>query len=109
MTDFELNEQCARRLGWMEAKSNLGWLKPLTPTSDTLTIQQLPNYVGDIGAAWEIVRELQKQGKKISIHAWPDYTYTVYIRDGNGEEIEAVTAPRAIVMAFLELQEGKTE
>lgn len=93
MTDQEINEAVARKLGWAPVP---------------LSIEQvIPDYCHYIEAAWEIVEFMRKNGRDFNMSvdeggfaiAWQ---YDEYIADAD-------TAPMAICLAFLKLQEGKNE
>lgn len=104
MTDPELNELVARRLGWKPAKmceyttntpENYAYYPDPNRTDEPVP---LPNFVGDIGAAFEILNKREQGWALVFNRYTKDYTCTF-----NSVEATADTAPRAICLAFLKL------
>lgn len=119
MTDSEINEAVARKLGWTKCEHStmengkivpaFGWVKP-NPIKPHYH-EGLPDYCHSIQAAWEIVEGLASRDDW-----WVALRYKPRIKIGNGgkwnfiivdsknnaqiEEI-ADTAPKAICLAFL--------
>jgi hypothetical protein len=114
MTDQELNEAVARKLGWVklviphDAKhhTDFRWLGPDKKTHETFPLP----YSTDIAAAWEIVEWFQKSPDR---RGWPvlnlDDTGWIFqtVDSAIGVYAEANTAPRAICKAFLGLDTAK--
>lgn len=100
MNDQETNEQVARRLG------NI-------PENYVLYSGPLPNYVGDIRAAWEVVEFMSRKGVGTYLFggigdSWHcDLHRHPAAQDDPEVSQSADTAPRAICLAFLKLQEGQ--
>lgn len=102
MTDQELNEAVARKLGWKYIGESgtehiLAYLRWQAPDGHKESI--VDPYSTSIEAAWEIVEKLKQEGV---------VTLTVTGTMGcscqfKGEEFLANTAPRAICDAFLKL------
>ena len=91
----ELNEQVARKLG----------IDPETfkYVCNGQECTAIPNYVGDIVAAWKIVEFVGKNIYPIVIQYQPNYK-TYLVRIGFYSYEEAETAPEAICRAFLKLK-----
>lgn len=96
MTDQEINEAVARKLGYIECKC-------CTP-KEWLTLEYshclLPDYCHDIKAAWEIAEKhkgdmsITKQNGKFCCEIYiPSYQWNAW----------ADTAPMAICLAFIKL------
>lgn len=100
MTDTEINEAVARKLGWIKDRrfmddhlSAVGWGR------GSEFIQHPVDYCHSIAAAWEVVEWMLKNGHDFNMScdessfgiAWK---YDEYI-------VEADTAPMAICLAFL--------
>lgn len=113
MTDAELNEAVARKMGWkphINKKRNWGvWKKK---GYEDIPYQLLPNYCEEIAAAWEIVekhKDIDNNEFALIFHwirpglwtaGWGSntedgFTFAIYA--------EADTAPRAICQSFLKL------
>lgn len=107
-TDAELNEQVARRLGWRKHKvSPKLHFNVVTGHS----CSDLPNYVGDIGAAWEVWEHIaHKTDWAITIETNGN-EYECWLSHSTERQIivQADTGPRAICKVFLKLTEGQTE
>lgn len=87
MTDQEINEAVARKLGWEShpsyiVKNRIDWKTPKGGDRN-----KLPDYCHDIKAAWEIVEFLNSRNYRIILKQ---------------------AAPMAICLAFLELKSKKT-
>lgn len=101
MTDSEINEVVARKLGWIEDKPH-GWIKPKPHREGFLIGQRiLPDYSHSIDAAWEIVEKCKYVClvKPLNNEKWK-------CDMGTNDEIIiqwADTAPMAICKAFLKL------
>lgn len=112
MTPQEINEAVARKLGW---KDNY----PVYQIKDPAYRQILspPDYCGDIRAAWEIVERIQLSEYLVKVigKRQPEYTFfACEIRTYKPEEKiivmeSADTAPMAICLAFLKLEEIKLD
>lgn len=104
MTDFEINQMVALRLGWKIKKwrgSGKYWFAPGHDSPDIF----LPKYCTDIKAAWEIVEKLVNDHCTVSLNmTWrfgkPAYQGSIYV--GGAGEISD-TAPMAICLAFLKI------
>lgn len=99
-TDAELNESVARKLGWTEVPGSDGraWLK----NNDPVDAHVLPDYCHSIAAAWEIVNYCQNNSDNFYLD-WEDKPlWTCQL--GIAEE-QAATAPMAICLAFLEMED----
>ena len=96
MTDQELNEAVARKLGY---KPNDGQLIWENDEHVTFLDCEMPPYCTDIKAAWEVLEKLNDAGI-----GW-DLTFNnkQYRFNTDFELIDAPTAPRAICEAFLKL------
>lgn len=112
MTDQEINEAVAKKLGWRITKVS-DMVDPLgSRFFHSLKGQSLdlPNYCHSIEAAWGIVEYLHAKGKSIELQHSP-WTKTIAdekefysVRfDENDMPVSAETAPKAICLAFLEL------
>lgn len=113
MTDSELNELVARKLGWVPAPDKIDiferhWIN--TTTKRLVEVSELPDYVHSIEAAWEIVEARKNYRRDIVIMG--SYERDGYccrladmidgklvVSEGHGD-----TAPRAICEAFLKLK-----
>lgn len=113
MTNSEINEAVARKLGW---KVLSGGLLAVPPDAFDDAAKRLPNYAESIAAAWEIVEFIHNKGFDMELmHTspqWitenPDEKWMIYVRrydtDRNPfENVFAETAPLAICLAFLKL------
>lgn len=100
MTNTEINEQVARKLGWKA--EIVGFVDdpiPGAPCQKVALYQNTPDYAGSIQAAWEI---------------WDHFNEMATLTKHNGKwilsygrrfSIEADTAPLAICLAFLKLED----
>lgn len=103
MTDRELNEAVAKKLGWgWYAREDIeGWFK-----EGELYLKDLPDYVHSIEAAWEIVDKIKET--ELFALCFHDLGWHCEINCCDGErpiDEEADTAPRAICEAFLKLKD----
>lgn len=107
MTDNELNELVARKLGWVVNKTldYQPWYARPGGQPESAMIRELPDFCNSIQAAWEMVEWCKANMKgsfrwdfvlECSDRAWRCGMFDV-------EEIEADTAPMAIALAFLKL------
>jgi Phage ABA sandwich domain len=112
MTDQELNEAVARKLGWAQS-SLLGWISPSTQyrKPDDVICQKPnpPDFCHSIQAAWEIVEFMSS--RRIGTYlfggigkAWHCDLHTHPAgQDDPGVSQSAYSAPMAICRAFLKL------
>lgn len=111
MTDHELNEAVARKLGWeLERHPNAitpYWIRG----QETVDLEDLPDYCHSIEAAWEVVEHLHKLEYHVELIAWPMETRKAYSCDitelgvDKHNFCETDTAPMAICLAYLKLHE----
>lgn len=112
-TDQEINESVARGLGWVPPlgkawKPKVGEGQPFESIywsrNGKFATERLPDYCHEIKAAWEIVEHCNMvtyiQRPSVGGKEW-------HVDIGNCGWSEAGTAPMAICLAFLKLQEGK--
>lgn len=109
MTDQELNEAIARKLGWTKHQDGQ-WNRSHELGGEVVMFGAFPDYCGSIQAAWEIVEHVQKRwivhvmgglnGKywHCDMRDHPAVN-KVYVSES------ADTASRAICEAFLKLKE----
>lgn len=108
MTDLELNEAVAKKLGWKEesvpGQSAKLWCDP--HPSGQRSQWSAPDYVHEIEAAWEIIEHLKTDEMGFSLEfeskLWSVGIGPVERNDAWTYE-DADTAPRAICLAFLKL------
>lgn len=98
MTPIALNEACARKLGWHD-KPFRGYVRP-----------NIPDYCHSIEAAWEIVEKfptwtMWRDEQGFHLYVWKSKTDMLNQRESAA--INADTAPMAIVLAFLKMEESK--
>lgn len=106
MTDQEINEAIARKLG---VKFGIESKQVGDTEIFTHRIYPLPNYCHDIKAAWGIVEHLTKENKWFRLENNDGWHFgpvelcgdELYIDEPEGI---ADTAPMAICLAFLKLQ-----
>jgi hypothetical protein len=110
MTNQEINEAVASKLGWRVAHGlgcmGVGTL--ITKPDGTISMTDVPDYCTDISAAWEIVI---KSFKSFYLF-WDKCTDTWFCKwdnqrrpmEGCRYTAEADTAPMAICLAFLKLK-----
>lgn len=105
MTNNEVNEAVAVRLGWVyhEDASPLCWEMPI---NSTVYVKSYPTYSTSIAAAWEVVEFVRNQNKEsIEIHSLPE-GYSVIFTGPTWKQMvrqDADTAPMAICLAFLKI------
>lgn len=124
MTNQEKNEEVARKLGWLKHNRTC---EAQTPGASIFTYgnhwyqrgflcrERMPDYIGSIAAAWEIVDKIrEKEGRiRIEDNEKSDYKqdrsvgiWHVDIWTNRGSVcVNANSAPEAIVEAFLKLKE----
>lgn len=103
-TKHEINEAVARKLGIPRIE--------VTPESEESFEVKLPDYCGSIAAAWEVVERLHPlHGITLVQHLQPTYGWSCEMWTARTEEpdftVRVDTAPMAICMAFLKLEDGK--
>lgn len=113
MTDQELNEAVAKKMGYAVAYANMRGLKiPLMREKENKSLMtdgysDVPNYCTDIGAAWKIVERCFSS----FYLSFDECTETWFCRadccrvveDSCKWRSESDTAPRAICEAFLKM------
>lgn len=109
MTDQEINEAVARKLGWtlVAGSDNRVWLKDGDPVNSVV----IPDYCHSLEAAWQIWEKLRDMGYDLQLFSsWNrrnivcfNLTFKGDISKNYQAEAEADTAPRAIVKAFLKV------
>lgn len=103
-TNAEINEQVAVKLGWTHSEIPgrpcvIAWCNKKYP-NQLFDSYELPDYSGDISAAWEI---LDYSYECIVRHPIREQ-YQTWIHDKDGSRWEnADTAAMAICLAFLKL------
>lgn len=110
MTDQEINEKVARKLGWTinTTQDYKPWYWPPGSRPESNGVRELPDYSGSIQAAWEIVEHIQNQRLWISlgfdgaVKRWL-FRSGPFGLQGQTTEWSADTAPMAICKAFLKL------
>lgn len=120
-SDADLNELVAKRLGWFNLTkyAPMGWdgtkeKRRLVGSFHTVgadaNLIDVPDYCGSIEAAWAIVEKLHPTNC-FTLFSWPARFIVRIV--GNTEkdvfQAEADTAPRAIALAFLKLENGGRE
>lgn len=96
MTDQEINETVARRLGKGHIQD--GWEK----------VCVIPDYCHSIAAAWEIVEYCTENDIAVILDIRDGGSYCNFSGDEVGDNIaEADTAPMSICLAFLKLYAPK--
>lgn len=108
MTDLELNEAVARKLGWTYSEKDKHWHQPVGDAGGNCW--DFPDFANNIEAAWEIVDYCQNKLVLYQIDlSWSRTGETWYCTMGTknqlNEGVGADTAPRAICLAFLKLEE----
>lgn len=107
MTDTELNEAVARKLGLMQSSTvPEDWWER---TINELKVFPLPDYCHSIQAAWEIVGYCDKMNWHFDYHfgdhLTPHHWAQIFRRpDGIMYSAMADTAPEAICRAFLKVE-----
>lgn len=94
MTDHEINEACARKLGWYPV--GIHWANQ----NNNYLIKNPSDYCHSIVAAWEIFSTVKTMG---SIYRNPDCYWCSFATVPERTEAQADTAPMAICLAFLKL------
>lgn len=107
MTNQEINEAVARKLGW--TVSGQRWQGPNTDCHNTFCghVHSLLDYCHSIQAAWEIVEHLRSQGIIVEVGVWKERVRCVIHVKGPRINEEADSAPTAICLAFLKFSEYK--
>jgi len=109
MTDNEINEAVAVKLGWLKiilrTPSKPSWKDP---TGKVRGWDAVPDYCHSIEAAWEIVEKLSILGCGYWVKMWSSPVgFTVQIMKAIPEKesalINADSAPMAICTAFLKM------
>ena len=110
MTDQELNEAVARKLGWIEKKYDWGikWARDSDVQCSDDMEDRAPDYCHSIEAAWEIVEWMQEkypteEGNGLLL--WRNGDKIICELNPNLEIVRGVasSAPMAICLAFLKL------
>lgn len=113
MTNQEINEAVARKLG---CKVISGGKLIVRPDAIDEAPDYMPDYCHSIEAAWEVVEHLKNHSVSIhktdptsvwlcSIFSWDGYPRASERKEE--VEAEADTAPMAICLSFLKLEEPK--
>lgn len=122
MTNQEINEAVARKLGW---KKHTKTCEVPTPGASIFTFgdhwyqagmlcrERMPNYCTSISAAWEIVEHVRDRGYAWNIsesnmgRGWSAYIWYPMTEEPSATSWDALnkidTAPMAICLAFLKL------
>lgn len=109
MTDKELNEAVARKLGWIIDTTSdfFSWYGRPNSRPESVMLRNLPDYCHSIAAAWEIVEKIIGDGFTISIDGTWRFGKKAYQcrTSARKEAFSGVqdTAPMAICLAFLKL------
>ena len=116
MTELEINETVAKKLGWIINKTSdyLPWYGRPNGPPESAMIRELPDYCRDIKAAWEIVEKFKGMGlfQTDAGHWYCVSSFNLsekssdewYFRaEDNEYGMLANTAPLAICLAFLKL------
>lgn len=105
MTDQEINEAVAKRLGWIKTDlTSVGlWKQPGSTDDQGVYLRDLPDFCNRIEAAWEMAEKIEWfcLEKNHDGSGW-----SVYDMAGTEEATlicESDTAPMAICLAFLKL------
>lgn len=106
MTDEEINEAVARKLGWHQPTEGANWVNFEGKSMPDLGIYDFtyyPDYCHSIQAAWEIVEMTHKNGFTIRFSVARNTWIAGYgdYGDDLDPQVEADTAPMAICLAFL--------
>lgn len=111
MTNQEINEAVARKLGWDHPSNQMIWTRIYDKDGGCFReiCKDLPDYSGSIAAVWEIVDHCLKDGWKLDLKGASNsesYFCEFWRNDGpNGFDFfrceEATSAPLAICQAFL--------
>lgn len=106
----EIDEAVARKLGWEKKERELSGFKNVGPLYVWVRPKdvrdKLPNYSTSIEEAWEILASLVEKGKCIQLNM-SDKGVGCWIGNKHFREHfgEADTAPFAICLAFLKLED----
>lgn len=109
MTDYEINEAVARKLGWKstERKFNQPLTRPVTwypPGHNKPHWRNIPNYCRSIEAAWKVVEHVGKHSSwSMYWLGGPDEKKFWRVAILGSEYVDADTVPMAICLAFLKL------
>ncbi len=95
MTNQEINEAIARKLGWNGPDKYGLFIDPKAPAG--FIAQPCPNYCGSITAAWEMTK-----GQYVRM-VGNDHGWFCTFSPEEGYEARANTAPMAVCLAFLKL------
>lgn len=105
MTDQEINEAVARKLGWKKEKGF--WWSPIISEVPKLTTNNpLPDFCHSLEAAWEIVEWCKFHKRQIHLDTTNVSWVCLIGHSQHGIVVhsgEADTAPLAICLAFLKL------
>lgn len=104
MTDQEINEAVARKLGHTLGCCHSDTLEMKTGYGDLDAYVAIPDYCHSIEAAWEIVEEANEYEFILIFHGWADGS-KFFEATINEQKAEADTAPMAICLAFLKLKD----
>lgn len=111
MTDKNLNEQVARRLGWKDpSQPRCGGPREGHAHGDFYACyEKCPDYCNSIGAAWEIVKFLRNKSMMVSMNLLEhcDLKITQYDLSNVLADAWENSTPRALCLAFLRLPEDK--
>lgn len=105
MTNSEINEAVARKLGWklILDEGAPHWICPNCPKAHLCN----PDYAGSIQAAWEIVEHMRKRELQVvlNLDSWGRNICSLYVRKEYRcvAQEEADTVPLTICLAFLKL------
>lgn len=102
MTNQEINEAVAKRLGWLVSPTLGAWCPP-PPNVDLEQFSDVPDYCGSIEAAFEIVMHYLETGGEFGIWRSGDLKRWHAHFDIFEFEEDSDTAPMAICLAFLKL------
>lgn len=104
MTDQEINEAVARKLGWKPTKTKYSTFDGQHDAEVIrCRVSKMPDYCHSIAAAWEAVKYIQKMEISVDVRAWSSNSFSVFIRCGIEMTAIANTAPMAICLAFLKM------
>lgn len=109
MTDQEINEAVARKLGWIDIEPSTNPLLFYGHRQINDELELVPDYCHSIAAAWEVVEHLQKEFIIYVFGGMPNSVWHCDIQDhptahlGRIVSQSADTAPMAICLTFLKL------
>ena len=106
MTNQEINEAVARKLGWGFEDNH--WYPVHIPEKPAYRTKHLPTFCTSIAAAWEILEalpkwEIKRDGTTVIVYLWDKTTQDGFSQTEHFQGIAADTAPMAICLAFLKL------